>query len=415
MRRVAVIGAGAAGMTAALALSRPELLAETPFQAAEASPSEVVVFEKAEPLTKLRASGNGRCNFTNAHLSPRHYTGQHADFVTPLLARFGFPEILRWFQLLGMDAVTLESGMTYPVTLRAQTVADVLERHVVDAGATMRRHTPVERVTRMGEAFVVEAEREGGGHMREEFDVVLLTTGGSYGVKKDDYSNGYQLAKQNGHTLTSLHAGIVALRVAERERCQALQGIKLTARASFGAQETTDDVLFTDYGLSGTGALRLSNALLDRETPVLTLDVLPTWEEEALVDVLLSLATRFPRRTPAELLSGYVYAPVVERAARETGVQRVDSSSLCHLVHTLKHWDFHVLGSRKRDHGQVTCGGVAVGDVDALTMASKRTSGLFFAGELLDVQGECGGYNLHWAFTSALAAARAISVWGSSP
>lgn len=401
--RVAIIGAGAAGMTAALALRRPDLLAMTPFTPTGSTTPDVVVFEKEQPLAKVRASGNGRCNFTNAHLSPAHYTGDHAAFVAPLLSRFGFREMLAWFQLLGMDAVTLESGMTYPRTLRAQTVADLLEARVRDAGATLRGDAVTDLAKREGRFALTLASGD-----TSSFDAVLLTTGGSFGVKRDDWSNGYSLAKALGHSLTPLHPGIVALRVAEKARCEALQGVKVEACVSGAGETTTDDVLFTDYGLSGTGIFRLSNALLDAKRPTLVLDVLPQWEEHALVETLVALSARFPCAAPASLLSGYVFAPVAQVAAGEAGITTSDRVSLQTLVRRLKSWPFTVVGTRRRDHGQVTCGGVKTEEVHPETLESRQCPGLYLAGEILDVQGECGGYNLHWAFTSALASARAI-------
>lgn len=454
--RVVVIGGGAAGVCAAGLLSRPDLLSDvlqeansqeitacterqtpiSPKTKTDAlsnttsignnSPTEILVLEKGDAiLRKLRATGNGRCNFTNAHVSTQHYTGESAERTAPVLARFGFRQAVRFFSLLGIPYTTLESGMTYPMTLRADTVADRLMEWITSAGVSVRTGCSVEKLNRQDTCFVLTLSTG----ERITADVVLLATGGSYGIGKKEWSNGYTLAKEAGHRLTRLHPGIVPLAVRETARTAALSGVKVKAQISAQEQCITDDVLFTAYGLSGTGILRISNRVLDalndvRQTSLsrkekeeenkavtLTVNLLPERKEEDWFSYLSALAERFLGIGLKALFCGILPAQIVDALLAEfrlPGESVTTVEDVERLLHRACHWEFSVIGAHKNDHGQVTCGGVDTGQWNNRTMESTLCPGLYLVGEVLDIQGECGGYNLHWAWASALAAAEAI-------
>lgn len=454
--RIVVIGGGAAGVCAAGLLSRPDLLSDVLHEANSQEitacterqtpispkpktdalstttsigndfPMEILVLEKGDALLrKLRATGNGRCNFTNAHVSTKHYTGKSAEQIAPVLARFGFRQAVRFFSLLGIPHTTLESGMTYPMTLRADTVADRLMEWTTSAGVSVRTGCSVEKLNRQDTCFVLTLSTG----ERITADVVLLATGGSYGIGKKEWSNGYTLAKEAGHRLTRLHPGIVPLAVRETARTAALSGVKVKAQISAQEQCITDDVLFTAYGLSGTGILRISNRVLDalndmRQTSLsrkekeeenkavtLTVNLLPERKEEDWFSYLSALAERFPGIGLKTLFCGILPAQIVDALLAEfrlPGESVTTVEDVERLLHRACHWEFSVIGAHKNDHGQVTCGGVDTGQWNNRTMESTLCPGLYLVGEVLDIQGECGGYNLHWAWASALAAAEAI-------
>lgn len=417
--RVVIVGGGAAGVCAAGFLRRPNLFGAP-------STMEVLLLEKADaPLRKLRATGNGRCNFTNTHVSPDHYTGGTADQTVSALSRFTFREAVDFFSLLGIPHTTLESGMTYPATLRADTVADRLMEWIKEAGVSVRTGCSVETLTQQEKCFVLTlASGE-----KIMADAVLLATGGSYGIAKKEWSNGYTLAKKLGHRLTRLHPGIVPLAVHESARTTALSGIKLKAQITAQTTCITDDVLFTTYGLSGTGILRVSNRVLDalndghvtssrreksnnnRNTVELLLNLLPDRREEEWIAYLHGLAARFPSWPVKALFSGILPAKVVDQLLLECGMKEKSEANEENWTRVLRRalaWPFTIIGAHKNDHGQVTCGGVDTAQWNSRTMESVCCPGLYLIGEVLDIQGECGGYNLHWAWASARAAAEAL-------
>lgn len=409
--RVAVIGGGASGAMAALLLRRADLLPSA-FALPEEKlhqASEVDLFEQGtDLLRKVRATGNGRSNITNTDAKPLHYTGGKAQqkFIAPLLSRFDFRTAIDLFHRLGMRTVTLESGMTYPSTLRAETVVNLLTDAIKSAGVHFFTDTKIDQIIPQKEVFLLRQDAQKYG----PYDAVIIATGGAYGIGKEERGTGYHLVREMGHIKTPLHPGILSLCVRETERVRALKGIKMTAGVDAG-QYTVDDLLFTDYGLSGISILRLSNAILDQVLPMeIHVDLLPGLDWAEAVRQVTDLAVRFPKRCLASLLGGYIFQPVIARLLQEEGLEKTapTSASIAHLVACAKHWPFHITGTRKKDHGQVTCGGIALGEVDPWTLESQRQKGLYFTGEVLDVQGECGGYNLHWAWTSAAAVASAI-------
>lgn len=423
--RIAIIGGGAAGVTCAGFLRRPDLWKALQSDKAqvsdivESSVPEVFLFEKGESLLrKVRATGNGRCNFTNSHVSPAHYTGQSGRQSAHVLEIFPFAAALRLFGLLGMPAVTFESGMTYPATLRAETVVNRLSAWLTDAGVHTVCSCGVQAIHKEGDRFVLRFENR----KEQSFDRVVIATGGSYGIGKKEWSNGYSLAKALGHHLTSLHAGMVPLEVEEKARTSALAGIKMTAALSAQGQQVTDDLLFTEYGLSGIGILRLSNRILDavvtgvlntssEQLPTVCVNLLPQHSVKEWISNAWQLHARFPSWRVADVLSGMLPEAVVRQLAKECEVdadEAPDKENLERILTRACAWHFIVRGVHKKDHGHVTCGGVSTDEIDMRSLQSLTCPGLYLIGEVIDIVGECGGYNLHWAWASAYAAAGAL-------
>ncbi len=402
--RIAVVGAGASGMALTGLLRHPDALMG--FQRPLEALPDVDVFEQsAVPLRKLRATGNGRCNFTNQHMHETHYSSDGS--VAPILERFGFQEAVRYFDFMGIPSMVLESGMAYPATFRAETVAERLQRLASDSGVMIRVGANVEALRARQSAWFLETPQAQYG----PYDAVVLSSGGGHGIGKKEWSNGYTLARQCGHTLTPLHPGIVALRVLERERCAALRGIRMRARLFWAQGSSTDDVLFTEYGLSGMATLRLSNRILDQRMPLrISLDLFPDETEEQIDRRMTALSARFPDEPARTLLEGTLSAQVIHQIFTEMDMPDDTRWKQAgrKLLPVLKSWPFTVRGARKDDPGQVSCGGIPLREVDLETMESRQSAGLYLIGEVLNVQGECGGYNLHWAWASAHLAAGAI-------
>lgn len=415
MMRIAIIGAGASGMLLGGLLS-----AESGY--------EVHCFEKADrPLKKLLATGNGRCNFTNVHREVQHYTGGSATFVDRILRRDG-EAALRLFERMGMPATALESGMMYPMTMMSATVADKLIALNASGGTIIHTATEIVDMRKDTLGFTLFSDGAEGSDRRrafDRFDAVVLSSGGAYGVGKHDRSNGYTLAKGFGHSITPLHPGIVALRIAQASTWRALVGHRqrmgVTALDSTGGVlgQYREDVLFTDYGLSGIGVLMASNAVLDEcragRRAFLELDCLPGCDPKSIIEQVRRLGERFSGWCVAQGLSGWLSNGLLSLLAESVGVdvdQPLNATSqeaLNRLFYQAKRWRVEVIGPKKNDRGQITCGGIDTSEIDAETLASKRAFGLYFTGEILDVQGECGGYNLHWAWASAVAVWRALT------
>lgn len=414
--KIAILGGGASGFALAGLLS----------DQAKDLGLEIEIFEQGpSPLRKVRATGNGRCNFTNRNMGPEFYTGGSSSFVKPIIDKFSYPDALKFFEGLGMPALTLESGMTYPRTLSAETVASLLYSKALHGGVKISTARKGIALHKSEEGFELILECPGKGPISLDQDLVVLSTGGAYGIGKKEWSNGYSLVKDFGHSLTPIHPGIIALKVQETDLCQILSGLKMEAQFTLvaegkeGKKEKTfsGDLLFTDYGLSGMGIFRLSNQALDalweKEKVLLKINFFPDLSQEALSQFLNQQFQNHPW-TAEEAVRGILppraAGPLLKLSsiAPQTPTKKISLKSIEAFSALLQRLVFHPVGVQKKDHGQITCGGISTNLVDPKTLMSKVYPGLFFTGEVLDVQGICGGYNLHWAWASAFTAYEGI-------
>lgn len=393
--RIAVIGGGAAGLTCAA------LLAEVG--------REVHLYEAHSLLQKVLASGNGRCNFTNETMETRFYTGGTASFVEPTLRTFGAREAVLFFKRLGLLSKTLKSGMTYPYAMDAKTVVRTLQNWAENAGVVFHLE---ETVKNLKKGFCFDTSQ--GERTAER---VVVATGGAY-TAKGVFSPAYRLVKDLGHTITPLHPGIVALTTSEPDLCTRLAGLRRAVRLTLCPEEASDsefsytgDVLFAGGCLSGIVALKASNRCLERLQSgarcFVELDFYPDVEETALLSFFQRVQKAHSNWDVREVLGGSLQEPLLDVVLRRMAREKT-KDVWRQAVHWTKHFSLEITGSRKKDRGQVTCGGISTEQVDPQTLESRLVSGLYFVGEVLDVQGECGGYNLHWAWASAHAAAAAL-------
>lgn len=378
--RIGIVGAGASGTLASALLARRGF--------------EVHLFEKEEPLRKVLATGNGRCNFTNENMGPEFYTGEESEEVAELLECYSPERIKDFFLTIGVPSRTLPSGMVYPYSMRAEGLVHRLLAELEASGAYLHTGVEITSVQEKGAGFLIRADKE------FYVDKLVLSTGGSKGLKKKDFSNGYGLAKSFGHSLTKRHPGIVALETGEAIP-RYLSGIKVEAELKIPERTVRDDLLFTKEGISGIGVLKVSNETLDRPQGQreIAVDFLPDYSLEEVQNMWKSLEEVYGGR-PEELLEGLLPKEVIKWAYRDGK----------HFPRNLKHKVFRIRDTREGDYGQVTCGGVPLNEVDLMNMGSKLKQNLYLIGEILNVQGICGGYNLHWAWTSAFCLAERMEV-----
>lgn len=392
---IAVIGGGAAGLTCAA------LLAE--------AGHEVNLYEANRPLQKVLASGNGRCNFTNETIAPRFYTGGTASFAESTLRAFGAQEAVLFFRRLGLLSKSLKSGMVYPYAMDAKTVAHTLQLWAEKAGVILHLDQMVQNVEK---GFSLETEQG-----RKTSDIVVVATGGAY-TAKGTFSPAYRLVKNLGHRITPLHPGIVALTTGEPDLCTKLAGLRRAVRLKICSEQNaesefsyTGDILFAGGCLSGIAALKASNRCLERlqngERCFVELDFYPEMAETELQSFFQNVRAAHPTWSLRQVVSASLHERLVDVVLRRA-TQDKQKDAWKQVTHFVKHFLLEITGSRKKDRGQVTCGGIATEQVNPQTLESLQVPGLYFAGEVLDVQGECGGYNLHWAWASAHAVANAL-------
>ena len=395
----AIVGGGASGLFLASALS-PAF-------------GKVALFERGERVgRKLSATGNGQGHITNAKAETEEYFSATAsgDRIGAIVRAFP-PQTLRLaMEELGLLFVEDERGRVYPAGRQASAITDALRFSAARSGVKLYTSTEITRLEKRGGLFVLSAQTPDG-EKEYRAETVVLCTGGKAAKNFGTDGTAYALAQGFGHTLTPLFPSLVQLKT-DTAHTKTLKGIRvagaqLTATwredGTFRSHTLDGDVIFTDYGVSGDAVFRISAYIAHRisKETTLSLDLLPDFSEERIFAALTEKRKRCPDLPIGELLGGIVNNQVGRAVMKRAGG---DLHAAAKLV---KAFTLSVCGSLGFDYAQVTKGGVPMHEVDE-HLQSKRVDGLYFAGETLDVDGQCGGFNLQWAYSSARTVACAL-------
>ncbi len=401
MSTIAIIGAGASGMMAALT-------------AAEDPANRVMLFERQNRAgRKLLSTGNGRCNLTNEQLTPARYHSETPDFMVPALEAFSVRDTLDWFHAHGLLTVTEDTGRVYPLSDSANSVLDVLRFAIEGAeNIALRTAEPVISLRRESRGFLVETEQE-----KTCADCVIIACGGMAGAKVGGVKDGYALLQSLGHSRTSLHPALVQL-TTETDYPRALKGVRADARITLSAGRQTlaraaGEVQFTEKGVSGPAVFDLSRAAATGgEGQKLTLDFLKDYDIRAVFDLLRARRDTAPSLPAGDLLTGMLHNRLGKTIVRyvnqkaDTPLRDLPDAQLKAVARACKGFVLPVRGTEGFDSAQVTAGGMKCAEFDPRTMESRLVPGLFACGEVLDVDGDCGGFNLQWAWSSGYMAGR---------
>ena len=399
--QTAIIGGGASGLMAAVT-------------AAEGGHAVTLFERQARVGRKLLATGNGRCNLSNMQPLLGHYHGAEPDFVRPALAAFPAPAARDFFRSLGLLTVEEPSGRVYPFSDQAGSVVDVLRFAAEARGVRLMTGAEVRAVQRREKGFLVETPEEKG-----FFDRVIVCCGGLAGGKLGGTKSGYALLAALGHSRTALYPALVQLKT-ETEYVRALKGVRADAAIVIEGGGTrlagsAGEVQFTEYGLSGPAVFEVSRAASTAGAGVMArLDLL---REVPLPELRALLAARcrdFPALTGENLLTGVLHNRLGRTVLRYAGgglntpLSDFTAKELERIALAVKDFALRVTGTTDFDSAQVTAGGMRTAEFDPETMRSRLVPGLYAAGEVLDVDGDCGGYNLQWAWASGRLAGRLL-------
>ena len=390
--KVCVIGGGAAGMMAAIT-------------AADCGHHVLLLERQARVGRKLMATGNGRCNLTNRHAAPEHYHGEDRGFCAYALEAFDVEATLQWFEYHGLVTVTEDSGRVYPYSNMAGSVLDVLRYALERPDIELRAGSVVTRIRRRGSAFSVETEE--GNFIA---DKVILCAGGAAGSKVGGVMDGYQLAKHLGHHRTALYPSLVQLKT-DPTYPRALKGVKAEARVTIRRvgevlAENRGEILFTEYGVSGPAVFEISRAAATGgEGLAVELDFLPDWTEKDTTDWLRQRRDTAGEREAGSLLAGTLHSRLGQMVCKAAGFTSQSAAALTEgdlrkIARQLRHFTLEIHGVCGFDQAQVTAGGLRTDEFDPQTMESRLVPGFYACGEVLDIDGDCGGYNLQWAWSS---------------
>lgn len=380
--------------------------------AAEAGRHVVLLERQNRVGRKLAATGNGRCNLTNINATIENYHGENAEFAAPALARFTPEDTLDFFHALGLVTVTEYGGRVYPLSNSANSVVDVLRFALEAAGVDVRVGESARALSRAGSGYEVVTDA---GTYRADY--VIAACGGAAGAKLGGVMDGYELLKPLGHKRTSLYPALVQL-ITDPDYPRALKGVRADARIALtaGGEELAvgaGEVQFTDTGVSGPAVFDISRAAATGgDGLTLKIDFLREYTAEDVRAWLAARCERFEKLTAGELFTGIVHNRLGRMLIKYAGIDAaaplgaLDSAALDAAVHAGKGFALRVRGTEGFDSAQVTAGGIRTSGVDPETLQSWFMPGLFICGELLDVDGDCGGYNLQWAWASGHVAGR---------
>jgi predicted Rossmann fold flavoprotein len=376
------------------------------------------------PGAKILVSGGGRCNVTNAAVTPADFNGGRPALVKQVLRALPVPATIAFFRELGVALHEEERGKLFPDSHRSRDVLDALVRELGRLGIELRAGHRVMAISRVDDGFAIDTS-QGPFSAR----AVVLATGGLALPKTGSDGAGYGFARRLGHTLVPTTPALVPLVVdAEAPRqfharvSGVSQPVRLTVRAGDASIARIDGpLLWTHVGISGPAALDASRhwlrATLEGRAPSLAADLAPGERFETLEARWLELVREQPRASVARALAAMMPASVADALSSAMAIgtdltlATLTRDTRRALLHAMAAWPIAVTGSRGYTYAEVTAGGIALDEIDPRTMASRRCPGLSLVGEILDVDGRLGGFNFQWAWSTAKAAGDALSLF----
>ncbi|EHQ88717.1 NAD(P)/FAD-dependent oxidoreductase [Desulfosporosinus youngiae] len=407
-KRILIIGGGASGILAAITAAR--------------NGAEVILLERNPRIgKKLLATGNGRCNYTNVNVDVSCYHGHHPHFVKGVLGAFGVQETLDFFEQLGIVPKIEEFGKIFPMSGQASSILDVLMYELNEAGVSIVCNAYVRSIRKEKNRFILTFEDD----TEITGDIVILAAGGKALPSSGSDGSSYSMARELGHTITELFPALVQLKL-EGGFFRQIEGVKFFGTAEIIHKgkmlaRNSGDILFANYGVSGPPILQISREagklLQEHQEVFLRLTILDSMNREELRNLLIKRFNFMPQKTIAFSLVGLVnkrLIPVILKEAGFTDIKRSVASLNVQerekILEVLQDWRFLIRGTKSWPSAQVTAGGIDTKKINPETMESRIVKGLYFAGEIIDVDGLCGGFNLQWAWSSGYVAGKNAAI-----
>ena len=391
---IAVIGGGASGLMAAIT--------------AKKSGKEVIILERKDRiLKKVLITGNGRCNITNVNANISNYFGKNISSVENILNRFTPQDTMDFFNELGIVCNEENRGKVYPLSGQASSVVDALRFEAEKLGIKIETEFYVRKIEKDGFKFKIYSEDK----KKIEAGRVILAAGGQSYPELGSNGSGFELAKELGHSVTKLSPSIVQLKT-EKNQVKGLQGIKTdVAVTAYGDNKkicTYDgELLFTDYGISGNVVFNISFVMPLYKNVEFEIDFMEKFDYNELYEILKERKKMMSHLTMENYFNGMINKKLGQFLSKVSGIEKLskpvkdlNDSEIRKLCTVLKKYRIKILDTTGFKNAQVTAGGVSLDEVNSETLESKIVKGLYFSGEVLDVYGECGGFNLQWAWAS---------------
>ena len=400
---IAVIGGGASGLMAAIT--------------AKKSGKEVIILERKDRiLKKVLITGNGRCNITNVNANISNYFGKNISSVENILNRFTPQDTMDFFNELGIICDEENRGKVYPLSGQASSVVDALRFEAERLGIKIETEFYVRKIEKDGFKFRIYSEDR----KKIEAGRVILAAGGQSYPELGSNGSGFELAKELGHSVTKLSPSIVQLKT-EKNQVKGLQGIKtdvvVTAYGDNKKICTYDgELLFTDYGISGNVVFNISFVMPLYKNVEFEIDFMEKFDYNELYEILKERKKMMSHLTMENYFNGMINKKLGQFLSKVSGIEKLskpvkdlNDSEIRKLCTVLKKYRIKILDTTGFKNAQVTAGGVSLDEVNSETLESRIVKGLYFSGEVLDVYGECGGFNLQWAWASGYIAGKNVA------
>jgi flavoprotein family protein len=391
---IAVIGGGASGLMAAIT--------------AKKSGKEVIILERKDRiLKKVLITGNGRCNITNVNANISNYFGKNISSVENILNSFNPQDTMDFFNGLGIMCNEENRGKVYPLSGQASSVVDALRFEAERLGVRIETEFYVRKIEKEGFKFKICSEER----KKIEAGRVIIAAGGQSYPELGSNGSGFELAKELGHSVTKLSPSIVQLKT-EKYQVKGLQGIKTdVAVTAYGDNKkicTYDgELLFTDYGISGNVVFNISFVMPLYKNVEFEIDFVEKFDYNELYEMLKERKKIMSHLTMENYFNGMINKKLGQFLSKVSGIEKLskpvkdlNDSEIRKLCTVLKKYRIKILDTTGFKNAQVTAGGVSLDEVNTETLESKIVKGLYFSGEVLDIYGECGGFNLQWAWAS---------------
>jgi len=401
--KTAIIGGGASGTMAAISAARSENI--------------VTIFEKNEKLgKKILITGNGRCNITNRTVSHQNYHGTHPKFASSVLAQFSNTDTIKFFEDLGLILKEEDEGRLFPRSNQAQSVVDVLTEELERLGVEVKLNQKIKKVIKQKNKFHITSYQ----NKKYIFDKLIIATGGKSYPKTGSTGDGFRFAESLGHRIIKPFPASTPLRI-KSIVCNKLQGIKIDATLKIfhndkQISEKTGELLFTHLGLSAPVVLEssreVSRILTSNPKAKLecSINLLPEYSFSEIRNILLKRINDHPERNIGNQFIGILPKKVTPTILKHydidplTQSMNISKKTLHRIIEILTDHREKIIGVLGWDSAQFTAGGVDISEIDSKNMQSQLVKGLHFCGEVVDIDGDSGGYNLQWAWSSGFVA-----------
>ncbi len=403
---IVIIGAGASGLVTAIASARRG--------------KKVLILEKNNKVgKKLLATGNGKCNIANQRPTLERFYSQNPKFIANAFEGYSFQTIKEFFKSIGLELIEAKEGKVFPMSLQASSVVELLLCECEQLGVEIICDAEVTKTFFKDHKFIVNYNNK-----RVESKRLVLATGHCSAPQLGGVMDGIGFARSFGHSIVKDFPTLVQLTAPYKENyLKQMSGVKVQSRVTLELEGKKivkqGDVLFTNYGLSGLAILDISRfvmqELLSKKSIMLTIDLIPKMSHEQLLALMKKSLVKKSQKPLDTWLQGFInkklIKPILEPLKLEDNTVGSIFSNIKLLepiVQKIKFFEFKIDGSKGYKGAEVATGGVNTKEVDAKTMESKKQKGLYVVGEVLDVDGDRGGFNLHLAWVCGIRAGETI-------